>query len=167
MTKRDKLEDSPSHRRLDIPTELDWGDYEADLDQNWAHDHYCGRSNEQVQKYFHNNPIEAASDLQFMPEIPFRYYMLGYRDFVVARDSDECTTSDAAGCFLNLVTQKLEQEPRHIVPIMPELLPALEYVATDQEEFEAEIEIYGNFPKQLARIRELYEGSKERYRSYP
>jgi hypothetical protein len=67
-----------------IPTVSDWGNYHADLDENWAHDQYCGRSNEEMQRYIRNSPIEAASDLRFMPDVPFRYYMLGYRDFVMS-----------------------------------------------------------------------------------
>jgi hypothetical protein len=57
-----------SQPHLGIPSETDWGDYRSDLDQEWAHEHYCGKSNEEMQKYFHNNAIESASDLQFMPK---------------------------------------------------------------------------------------------------
>ena len=160
-------DESSGTREPRIPTESDWGDYRGDLDQQWAHDQYCGRSNEEMQKYFRNSPIEAASDLQFMPEIPFRYYMLGYRDFVISRNFDFLDSSDAASCFLNLVMHKLEREPRYIVPIMPELLSALKYVADNQAEFQADEKIYGNFAEKFERINSLYRDSKDRYRRYP
>ena len=48
---------------ISISTESDWGKYQADLDEKWAHDQYCGRSNEEMQAYIGNSPIEAASDL--------------------------------------------------------------------------------------------------------
>jgi hypothetical protein len=151
-------------KQLGIPTEADWGNYSADLDQNWAHQHYYGKTNEEMQKYFHNSPIEGASDLRFMPEIPFRYYMLGYRDFVISRNFEVCEDASAADCFLSLVQHKLEKHPRYTVPIMSELLPAIEHVATHQEEFNADEDIFGNFLERLDRIRTLFADAKDRYR---
>ncbi|PYX44261.1 MAG: hypothetical protein DMG83_14480 [Acidobacteria bacterium] len=115
-----------------------------------------GVATKKMQTYFRNNPIETASDLQFMPEVPFRYYMLGFRDYVMGPRSDRSWTSDAASCFLRLVLHKLEQQPKHIIPIMPDLLPALHYVAQNQASFEASENIYGKFPEMLARIQTLY-----------
>jgi len=155
------------HGRPRIPTESEWGNYRDDLDEKWAHDQYCGRSNEEMQRYFRNNPIEAASDLRFMPEVPFRYYMLGYRDFVMSGKFGQFFDSDAASCFLNLVAQKLEEQPRYIAPIMPDLLPAVEYVAHHQAAFDAKESIYGNFLEKLERIQRLLADSKDRYQRYP
>ena len=141
---------------LRVPSETEWGDYQVDLDQKWAHDHYIGRSNEEMQTYFRNNPIESASDLQFMPEAPFRYYMRGFRDYVMKARTHRSWASNAASCLLRLVLRKLAQQPKHIVPIMPDLLPALHYVALNQASFEASENIYGKFPEMLARIQALY-----------
>lgn len=147
-----------------VPTESDWGDYKADLDQEWAHRQYCGRSNEEIQAYFRGSPIGAAEDLRFMPETPFRYYMLGYRDYVMSGNFEHLDESNAASCFLRLVLHKIEQQPRYIVPIMPELLPTVEYVATNQSHFHAKESIYGNFLEMLERIKALYIETKDRYR---
>jgi len=91
-----------------------------------------------------------------MPEVPFQYYILGFRDFVMARNFERLTASESASCFLELILKKLENHPRHIVPIMPELLSAIEYVAQHQGEFEARESIYGNFLEKLTRIQTLY-----------
>lgn len=139
-----------------IPTEKDWGDYLSDLDQKYAHDRFSGHMNEQMQSFFKRNRIEATDELRWMPEIPFRYYMIGFRDAVLAGDLEPCDLSDAASCFLGLIAEKLERYPRVVVPIMPELLPTAEYVAKNQAKFEADEHIYGNFMKKLARIQELY-----------
>jgi len=165
MRKRKQTAGSMHKPRLRIPNEEDWDNYKQDLDQQWAHDQYCGRSNEEMQGYFSNNPIEAAADLRFMPEIPFRYYMLGYKDLVMSDDLEQA--SDAASCFLNLIVQKLEEQPRYIVPIMPYLLSALEYVAQHQSEFDAPEDVYGNFLEKFVRIQELYAEVRGRYRKYP
>jgi hypothetical protein len=132
------------------------GDYRSDLDQEWAHRKFAGKSNDEMQQYFREIPIEAASDLRFMPEIPFRYYMLGFRDCVMSGEFEPCHDSDGASCFLHLVVEKLEFQPRHIVPIMPELLSAVEYVAHNQAAFDAEESIYGSFPEILEQIQALY-----------
>lgn len=139
-----------------VPTEADWGDYRADLDQNDAHDLFVGRTNQEMQPYFRMNPIERTSDLRFMPEIPFRYYMLGFRDSVMAGDFKEGWASDAASCFLELVAEKLANYPRSIMPIMPELLPAIEHVAQNQAAYGAADHIYGSFLDKLAHIQALY-----------
>jgi len=91
-----------------------------------------------------------------MPEVLFRYYMLGFKDFIMAKEFDNLDAPDAASCFLGLVLEKLEKQPRHIAPIMPELLPTIEHVARNQGLFEAKESIYGNFLEKLERIHALY-----------
>ena len=53
--------------------------------------------------------IERTDELQWMPELPFRYYMLGLRDFVMSGDFGVIGASDAVSCFLGLVLRKLER----------------------------------------------------------
>ncbi len=54
------------------------------------------------------------------------------------------------------MVEKLESQPRHIVPIMPELLSAVEYVAHNQAAFDAEESIYGSFLETFKQIQALY-----------
>src|SRR5215467_6534550 len=84
-----------------------------------------------------------------------RYYMLGFRDFVMARDFEDLWASDAAGCFLALVEEKLQKQPDCILPIIDDLLPAMRFVSRNQALFDAKESIYGNFHERLARIQEL------------
>jgi hypothetical protein len=139
---------------MTVPTEKDWGDYHSDPDQEYAHRLFAGHTNEEMQPHFRANVIERTSELRFMPEIPFRYYMIGFRDFVMAGDF-EYEGADAGSCFLRLVRQKLEQEPACIAPIIPELLETVEYVAQNQSAFDADKDIYGDFLDLAAQIRAL------------
>ena len=139
-----------------LPTESDWGDYKSDLDQNHAHSVFAGRTNEEMQPFFLRNPIAMTDELRWMPDVPFRYYILGFRDFVTAKQFNFLDGSDAASCFLGLVLEKLENQSRLIVPVMPALLPAVEYVARNQGLFDADEDIYGNFLEKLSRIQTLY-----------
>ena len=71
------------------------------------------------------------------------------------KDFEFLSASDAASCFLSLVLEKLERQPQDIIPVMPELLPAVEYVAENQAEFDAEESIYGDFREELKRIKTI------------
>lgn len=71
---------------MTLPTEKDWGDYQSDLDQKWAHDLFAGHTAGEMQPHFRANVIEATAELRFMAEAPFRYYMIGFRNFVMAGD---------------------------------------------------------------------------------
>ena len=65
---------------MPVPTEAEWGDYEADLDQKYAHKMFAGRTNQEMLPHFRRNVIERTEELRFMPVAPFRYYMLvGFR----------------------------------------------------------------------------------------
>jgi hypothetical protein len=91
-----------------------------------------------------------------MPETPFRYYMIGLRNFVSAvKFESGRNAADAASCFLSLVLEKLKGQPIYILPIMPELLPTLRHVAQNQASFDAPPEIYGDFIQILSQIEAL------------
>jgi|ERR1700722_734739 len=142
---------------MTVPTEAEWGNYQADLDQASAHKLFAGRTNQEMLPHFRSNVIERTDELWWMPEVPFRYYVLGFRDFLMAGEFRQLEAPDAANCFLGLVQEKLEKEPAYILPIMDQLLPAVRHIATNQSSFEASESIYGNFLKKAARIEELYE----------
>jgi hypothetical protein len=110
-----------------------------------------------MQRHFRSNPLALQGELLFMPEKPFRYYMLGFRDFMVAGDFAEGWASDATSCFLNLVEHKLENQPRYIMPIMPDLLPAIEQAARKQAARDAAENIFGDSLEKLGHIKSLYE----------
>jgi hypothetical protein len=137
---------------MPVPTEADWGDYEGDFDQRDAHDVFAGRTNEEMLPSFGENVLMRVGELRWMPEVPFQYYMLGFRDFVMARQFKYHDGSDAASCFLDLVAEKLEAQPAHVLPIVSELLPALRFVAENQALFDADESIYGNFRRTVERI---------------
>ena len=142
-----------------VPTEAEWGDYQVDMDRFYAHTMFAGRTNQEMIPHFRRNVLEFTSELRWMPQIPFRYYMLGFRDFVMATGIECLEASDAASCFLRLVLEKLEKQPDHILPIMSELLPALRHVAKNQAVFGAPKSIYGSFCDKLGQIERLWHGS--------
>lgn len=142
-----------------VPTEADWGDYKDGEDREYAHAIFAGKTRAETMPDFERCVIERADELRFMAPVPFRYYILAFRDHVLSPklidDDPGGWAPDAASVFLSVVREKLEEAPSDIRPIIPELLPALEYVASHQALYKAKEDIYGNFPEALARIKAL------------
>ena len=142
---------------IGIPTEEDWGDWKFDLDLQCAHDIFYGKTNQEVQGDFYRCVIERADELGVMSGNPFKYYMLGFRDFIVADDFIEYDESDAASCFLNLVESKLIKNPDDIKSIIDDLYEVIVYISENQRKYNASESIYGNFKEQFLRIKNLLE----------
>lgn len=140
---------------MQIPSEKDWAGYERDIDARYAHKIFFGKSNEQMQSAFRDNVIEKTDEIRFMPTSAFQYYVFGLRDFVIRRQFVDYESSDAANCFLGLVLEKLRKEPHTIVPVIDQLLPDLEYVARNQDLYEADKDIYGDFMETFEEILRL------------
>lgn len=132
-----------------IPTEDDWADYDKesvlDLDVDYARGQYFGKSNAEMLSKYKDHVLMRAEDLYWMPRKPFQYYVFGFRDFVHNGDFGFYESSDAASAFLGLILQKLKEQPSHILPVISELLKDVEYIAKNQDMYEADSDIYGNF----------------------
>lgn len=139
-----------------VPTEAEWGEYRDDLDQNYAHDVFSGRTNQEMLPHLRQNLIERTDELRWMPEVPLQYYVLGLRDFVMAGEFDDLEVSDAANYFLNLVLEKLEKQLQFILPVMPQLLSAARHVGANEASYDASESVYGSFAEKLKRIESLY-----------
>jgi hypothetical protein len=74
---------------------------------------------------------------------------------ITFRDFDPNWASDSASCFLELVEEKLNKQPHYILPIMSELMKAVRFAAQNQQRYEVEEKIYGNFQAALGRIESL------------
>lgn len=146
---------------MDVPAEKEWGNYWQDLDREYAHRIFAGKTIKEVQPDFRRNVIERTDELRFMPAVPFRYYIIAFKDFIMCGGFDKLDASDAAACFLGLIGEKLRKNPGMVMPVMDDLLPALEYIAEHQDAFEADIKIYGDFRIEFESIRKRYEDLKK------
>ena len=143
-----------------VPSVKDWG-ATGDLDEQYARKIFLGKTLAEVKPDFERCVLERASELQYIAPIPFRYYIFAFRNFVISPelihdDRPGSWAPDAASSFLNLIEERLEKAPAHIRPIMPDLMPAIEYVATHQELYKASETIYGSFSKKLEKIKTIY-----------
>jgi hypothetical protein len=138
------------------PKEEEWGNYSSDLDQKHAHSVFAGRTNEDMQPLFRRNPLAMTDDLRWMPDVPFRYYILGFRDFITANQFDFLDGADAASCFLGLVLEKLKA---NLSSLFRQCLSCCLPWSMSHEirpTLNADENIYGNFLEKLSRIQTLY-----------
>jgi hypothetical protein len=157
---------------MDIPTDADWADWPdaairpLDLDEQYARDKFAGKSFEEAVQMFEENVLTRSEDVSYMPPVPFRYYMLAFKAWVllvVEKAEDVFSDApDAASSFLRLIELMLEHAPDSIGPIMPELLPAVDFVEANQERYDADKDIYGDFRERAQRIRERWAAHRQR-----
>lgn len=148
-----------------IPTEDEWswGSTECPffyLDINHAREKFIGKSIEEVLPYFFGAVLGAQEDISHMPPIPFRYYIFAFTRFLMSEDarsgySRNSEAQDGASSFLQLVRNTLRDRPDFILPVMEDLLPTVEFVATHQDVYEADKDIYGSFLDLLKEIKNL------------
>ncbi len=128
-----------------IPTEKEWFGYQNDIDARYAHKIFYGKSNEEMQSALRDNVLERVDEIRFMPIGAFQYYIFGLRDYVIRQNFGYYDASDSASCFLGLILEKLQKSPEYILPVIPELMADIEFVVSNQDIYEADEEIYGDF----------------------
>lgn len=136
-----------------IPTELEWEDYYNDLDANYAHKIFFGKSNTDVQLDFKRSVLERVSELRFMPIKPFQYYIFGLQQYIEKENFDHFDNADAVNGLISLTEEMLQDKPTYIIPVLDKLMPTLEKIASNQNEYEADIDIYGSFQDKLTNIK--------------
>jgi hypothetical protein len=146
---------------MPVPSETDWGDYRSDLDAEYAHRTFAGKTNGEVIPLFEENVLEHCFDIGWMPDLPFCYYVTGLRDFVPSLEGDLSdasrffNASAASSSFLGIVEEQLKRNPSHILPILSNLMLAVERIAVNQARFDAKVSTYGSFRERLERIQQL------------
>jgi hypothetical protein len=68
------------------------------------------------------------------------------------RAKDDC---DAASAFLILLESREKRDPGSVKQIYWKLSECVEFIATHQEHFDADPDIYGDFPDKAEAIRRL------------
>jgi len=126
-----------------IPTKQDWGNYNEDLDVRYAFKLYGGKSIEDSMEYFLNAPIERASELRFAPFGIYQYYVNCFIKHLTSEIGAE--ESDMASVFLSLARDMSEKYPVEFSEFYPKIEDAINYVAENQEFYDADCDIYGSF----------------------
>jgi hypothetical protein len=141
------------HKRT-IPGKAEWSGYQQDLDVKHAHKLMFGKSISDVLGLFGGvRSIERADELLFMPRRAFQYYVFSFAEFL--RSDEAIGDSDSASSFLRLLMSREERDPGSVTAIYSDLASFIEYVASHQVEFDADVNIYGKFSDLAKRIKAL------------
>ena len=82
--------------------------------------------------------------------------MKGFCDFIAEENFNEFDASDAVSAFLELVEYMLLEKPNTIAPLMDTIIPIVASVAEQQEKYDADKDIYGDFKEKKITIMDLW-----------
>lgn len=141
-----------------IPGDAEWAGYERDLDARYAHDKLFGKSLDQAQHMFTaTDVLSRAEDLHFMPRAAFQYYIFAFARFLMSEKG--VAEADGASSFLQVLLAREEEDPGAVSEIFAQLKPTVDFVATHQSHFDADLDIYGSFTEIAQRLQSVCEQS--------
>ncbi|NRF72471.1 hypothetical protein HLB44_36530 [Aquincola sp. S2] len=140
--------------RRKVPDASDWAGYKDDLDVRYAHKLMFGKSVDEVQDLFgQGRSIERASELLFTPRTVFQYYVFAFAAYVLSDAAAE--DSDSASPFLLLLINREKRDPGSVREIYNRMEPIVQHVASRQEFYDADPNIYGNFKDHQVELAKL------------
>ena len=141
-------------KRMRVPGKAEWAGYEEDLDSRHAHKLFFGKTAPEVFEYFASGrAIERAAELWFIPRKAFQYYVVAFAEYLMSAEAKG--GCDAASSFLRLLISREKRDPGSVVEIYPKLAKTVDFLAANQEHFDAEIDIYGSFADLAHEIRKV------------
>ena len=137
---------------MNIPSKNDWGKIDPkDLDANWAYKQFIGKSFSEAESMFRENALYYQEDLQSMSEIPFNFYVQALEKYIISKAAKN--DSDGASSFLGMVAWMIKKRQSILSKENKEkLLSASDHIANNQNFYDADIDIYGNFTEKLKEI---------------
>lgn len=126
-----------------IPTESDWRSEPWDLDIPYAYKHFFGKSKAEAEQLFVNCALVYEEDLVWMPSVCLQYYIHAYIDYLHSDASKG--DSDGASCFFGLVKSRHKDIRQFDEHTQSQTRAVLDRLASSQQWFEADVEIYGDF----------------------
>lgn len=128
-----------------IPSEADWGETKGDFDANDAKIAFLGRSNAEMQPEFKNQFMMRAQDMNWMPRVPFHYYMHGFTEHLMSEDYEEDDWGDLVSSFYMVVVERrLSDDVLAIIPVADVVLDGLEFIKRNVNNFDWGPEFHGS-----------------------
>ena len=128
-----------------IPSEADWGETKGDFDANDAKMAFLGRSNAEMQPEFKKQFMLRAQDLNWMPRVPFHYYMHGFTEYLISEDYEYDDWDDVvSGFYMDIVERRLSNDVLAIIPIADVVLNGLEFIRRSINNFDWDPEFHGS-----------------------
>jgi hypothetical protein len=88
-----------------------------------------------------------------MPKRAFQYYIFAFAEFLL---SDRAAgDSDSASPFLRLLIAREQRDAGSVAEIYSNLASVVDYIASHQEHYDADPDIYGNFQELARQLRAI------------
>jgi hypothetical protein len=135
-----------------IPDKNAWGYYKEDLDVEYFRRLAFGKSIDEIQCHFGEaQSISRSDELLFSPRAVFQYYVFAFANFLKSEKAKG--DPDSASPFLSLLDAREKMDPGSVKEIFFRLSEIVEFVASHQQYFDADIDIYGDFQERAKLIR--------------
>lgn len=135
-----------------IPDEMAWEGYQNDLDAMDFHRFAFGKSIDDIQEYFSERGSLRFDEMERLPRPVFQYYIFGFAKFVTS--SKAKNDSDSASIFLALLETREKEDCGCVCEIYGYLAATVDFIANNQQHFDADIEIYGSFKARAEVLRQ-------------
>jgi len=143
---------------MKIPSKSEWGAIDKnDPDAEWAFKNFVGKSFDDAEEMFRENAFYYQEALISMPSIAFNFYAPIFARYILSDYAK--SDSDGASSFLHMIVELLQiNRSLTTIETVTVLLDAAEIISKQQSFYEADIDIYGEFPKMYNKIIQLYAG---------
>jgi hypothetical protein len=132
---------------MQIPTEHDRANLRGEIFDEWAKEHFFGKSLKKKKKMFVENTETWYEAVMIMPPIPFQYYVHAYMSYLLGNQSKgDC---DAASCFIGLIEIKAKYAREDLVAVWTRVLETLEHIRKNPDWFDWTEKIYGNLEERI------------------
>ncbi|WP_288129994.1 hypothetical protein [Microbulbifer sp.] len=120
-------------------------------DEESAIEHFQGKSFEEAFSLIEDNALFYSEDFYYMPKKPFQFYIKAFVEYLVSEKSNG--DSDAPSCFLALFEYILDEKGEFLSNIEGILDNCLAHIAHNQNWYDADASIYGDFHNRVGEIR--------------
>ncbi|MGL5632432.1 MAG: hypothetical protein ACRDD3_08710 [Azovibrio sp.] len=126
-----------------VPGKQEWMGFETDYAVRHAHKLLFGKSVSETVHLFGTCSIERAHELLFMPTKAFQYYVFAFAEYLMSAKAEG--DADSASPFLRLLINREKRDKGSVRQILGKLQGVVDYVASHQEYYDADQDIYGDF----------------------
>ncbi len=136
------------------PSQEEWGNINKNsLDEYCAYSHFYTKSFDEAVDMFAKNALYHQEDLTYMPIKPFNFYVKAFVKYILSNKAKG--DADGASSFLDMVEWKLETEADIISSDIKKLLiETSKKVSTNQQFYDADQDIYGDFLEKYEKIKQ-------------
>lgn len=139
---------------MTVPSLGMWDKETLAEDGQSAFERFYGKSNDEMQSFFHSNVISGITYLSSIPRGPFQYYIKGICQYINGDNLNKYEACAAASGFLDLISYKIEEDFEVIESILPYLYPTIDFIGGNQKVFNADEQVYGDFSRKAKEIKE-------------